>query len=312
MIRFSFTLGMIFICRIFVRIRCVMHLRTPSWRHTFVIVTLKGFLNIFSTLGGSYKKLTFDLVIIPMLLGYWSCQNLYWCPYLRCLEGCCRCWFGHSTLSKAIPRICRRWTQRWSPQETHHGSPRRWIHGLSWGRRRRKIQETLLSIHQGNCFTYTDNRFVSSSSHSIQAGIDSENMEAMYTKCHAAIRADPAAKPKEKKEVDKKRWNRARISYAQRNVINSFFGIFYALKIRTGQLNLEYRTSFFITCIDKTVSHKSKLHSFVPKPPRRNKCSGLFCYLPVRSFYSSVHWGYKNVERNPYGVRVQFLCIVYQ
>merc|ERR1712223_516918 len=50
----------------------------------------------------------------------------------------------------------------------------------------------------------------------IKAGIDSENMEAMYTKCHAAIRADPAAKPKEKKEVDKKRWNRARISYAQR------------------------------------------------------------------------------------------------
>merc|ERR1719187_250878 len=44
---------------------------------------------------------------------------------------------------------------------------------------------------------------------------------------------------------------------------------------------------------DKTVSHKSKLHSFVPKPPRRNKCSNLFCYLPVRSFYSSVQWGYK-------------------
>merc|ERR1712227_493506 len=50
----------------------------------------------------------------------------------------------------------------------------------------------------------------------IKAGIDSENMEAMYSKCHAAIRADPAAKPKEKKEVDKKRWNRAKISYAQR------------------------------------------------------------------------------------------------
>merc|ERR1712038_1541257 len=34
----------------------------------------------------------------------------------------------------------------------------------------------------------------------IKAGIDSENMEEMYTKCHAAIRADPAAKPKEEKE----------------------------------------------------------------------------------------------------------------
>merc|ERR1712042_132101 len=29
------------------------------------------------------------LLFIPMLLGYWSCQNLNWCPYLRCLEGCC-------------------------------------------------------------------------------------------------------------------------------------------------------------------------------------------------------------------------------
>lgn len=37
------TLGMIIICRIFVRDRRVMHLRTTSWRHTFVIVTLKGF-----------------------------------------------------------------------------------------------------------------------------------------------------------------------------------------------------------------------------------------------------------------------------
>merc|ERR1712157_267825 len=32
---------------------------------------------------------------------------------------------------------------------------------------------------------------------------------------------------------------------------------------------------------EQTVSHKSKLHSFVPKPPRRNNCSDLFCYLPT-------------------------------
>ena len=116
-------------------------------------------------------------------------------------------------------------------------------------------------------------------------------MEAMYTKCHAAIRADPAAKPKEKKEVDKKRWNRARISYAQRNVIKSFFWIFGSiLAIFSGRC--DRRISIFITCLEQTVSHKSKLHSFVPKP-QRNKCSDLFCYLPVRSFYSSVQWGYK-------------------
>jgi len=50
----------------------------------------------------------------------------------------------------------------------------------------------------------------------IEAGVDSENMEEMYSKCHAAIRADPAPKTAEPKTVDKKRWNRARISHAQR------------------------------------------------------------------------------------------------
>jgi len=50
----------------------------------------------------------------------------------------------------------------------------------------------------------------------IKAGIDSESLEESYKKAHAAIRADPAPKAKVEKTVDKKRWNRARISYAQR------------------------------------------------------------------------------------------------
>lgn len=50
----------------------------------------------------------------------------------------------------------------------------------------------------------------------IKNGIDSESIEAMYTKAHSAIRADPASKPAAKKTVDKKRWTRARLSYAQR------------------------------------------------------------------------------------------------
>merc|ERR1711980_39632 len=44
----------------------------------------------------------------------------------------------------------------------------------------------------------------------------SENIEEMYTKAHAAIRADPTPKAKVEKTVEKKRWNRAKISYAQR------------------------------------------------------------------------------------------------
>jgi len=38
----------------------------------------------------------------------------------------------------------------------------------------------------------------------------------MYKKAHAAIRADPEAKPGAKKEVVKKRWNRIKLSKSQR------------------------------------------------------------------------------------------------
>merc|ERR1712106_95727 len=51
----------------------------------------------------------------------------------------------------------------------------------------------------------------------IAAGVDSENIEEMYTKAHASIRADPTQVAKVEKSVDRSRWNRARISAAQRN-----------------------------------------------------------------------------------------------
>jgi len=50
----------------------------------------------------------------------------------------------------------------------------------------------------------------------IKNGISPAGVEGMYTSCHAAIRADPAAKDKSQKEVKTKRWNRAKMSKAQR------------------------------------------------------------------------------------------------
>merc|ERR1712198_65766 len=50
----------------------------------------------------------------------------------------------------------------------------------------------------------------------IKNGISPDTVESMYTKCHAAIRDDPTAKPKPKREVKAKRWNRTKMSLAQR------------------------------------------------------------------------------------------------
>lgn len=50
----------------------------------------------------------------------------------------------------------------------------------------------------------------------IKNGVTADTVETMYTKCHAAIREDPATKPKPAREVKTKRWNRAKMSFKQR------------------------------------------------------------------------------------------------
>ncbi|XP_065917917.1 large ribosomal subunit protein uL18-like [Dysidea avara] len=50
----------------------------------------------------------------------------------------------------------------------------------------------------------------------IKAGITADNMETMYKNAYAKIREDPTAKPKPKKEVKPKQWNRKKMSLQQR------------------------------------------------------------------------------------------------
>lgn len=51
----------------------------------------------------------------------------------------------------------------------------------------------------------------------IKHGISADDLEGMYTKCHAAIREDPTPKKKpERKDVKTKRWNRKKMTKAQR------------------------------------------------------------------------------------------------
>ncbi|XP_002736904.1 large ribosomal subunit protein uL18-like [Saccoglossus kowalevskii] len=51
----------------------------------------------------------------------------------------------------------------------------------------------------------------------IKQNITPDSVEEMYKKAHAAIRADPVHKPKPKRDVKPKRWNRASLSKAQRD-----------------------------------------------------------------------------------------------
>jgi len=50
----------------------------------------------------------------------------------------------------------------------------------------------------------------------IKAGIAPDSMEKLYKSAHAAIRKDPTAKPTTKKPESKKRWTKARISNSQK------------------------------------------------------------------------------------------------
>ncbi|TNN69831.1 60S ribosomal protein L5 [Liparis tanakae] len=50
----------------------------------------------------------------------------------------------------------------------------------------------------------------------IKNGVTPDAVEEMYKKAHASIRANPAHEKKPTKEIKKKRWNRAKLSLAQR------------------------------------------------------------------------------------------------
>ena len=50
----------------------------------------------------------------------------------------------------------------------------------------------------------------------LKNGVTADSMEGMYKKAHAAIRADPAAKAKAAKKVEKKRWTAKKIGLAGR------------------------------------------------------------------------------------------------
>lgn len=72
----------------------------------------------------------------------------------------------------------------------------------------------------------------------IKLGIDPDTIEDLYKKAHAQIRADPVHKPKEKDQskIVKKRWNRAKLSLAERKSRVAQKKASYLKKIEAGEI----------------------------------------------------------------------------
>ncbi|CAG5131444.1 unnamed protein product, partial [Candidula unifasciata] len=73
-----------------------------------------------------------------------------------------------------------------------------------------------LDKHVADYMTYLQDNDEGIYSSPIKEGVTPSKVEELYKKTHAAIRADPEAKVAAKKEVEKKRWNRVKLSNEQR------------------------------------------------------------------------------------------------
>ncbi|KAF6205331.1 hypothetical protein GE061_019501 [Apolygus lucorum] len=70
----------------------------------------------------------------------------------------------------------------------------------------------------------------------IKNGVVADNIETIYKKAHEAIRADPVRKPLEKKEVKKKRWNRAKLSLSEKKNTIKQKKATYLKKMEAGEI----------------------------------------------------------------------------
>lgn len=73
----------------------------------------------------------------------------------------------------------------------------------------------------------------------IKQGITPDDLEGIYKKAHEAIRADPAPKPKAKKDVEKKRWNPKKKTYDERKATVEAHKKEWLAKIEKGEATLD-------------------------------------------------------------------------
>jgi len=73
----------------------------------------------------------------------------------------------------------------------------------------------------------------------IKAGITADELEEIYKKAHASIRADPLPGPKKEKKVVKKRWNAKKLTYDERKAAVQKRKDDWLAKIERGEASLD-------------------------------------------------------------------------
>ncbi|KTG37030.1 hypothetical protein cypCar_00001109 [Cyprinus carpio] len=81
---------------------------------------------------------------------------------------------------------------------------------------RKHILGLNISEYMRNLMEEDEETYKKQFSRFIKNGVTPDSMEEMYKKAHAAIRENPVHEKKPKREVKKKRWNRAKLTLAQR------------------------------------------------------------------------------------------------
>lgn len=73
----------------------------------------------------------------------------------------------------------------------------------------------------------------------IKEGVTADEMEEIYRKAHAGIRADPSRAPRSEKKVVKKRWNAKKLTYDERRAAVQARKDAWLAKIERGEATLE-------------------------------------------------------------------------
>ena len=104
---------------------------------------------------------------------------------------------------------------------------------------REHIMGTHISKYMKDLMEEDEDSYKRQFSRFIKLGITGDEIEEIYKKAHAAIRADPSPHPKKTKEVAKKRWNAKRLTYDERKAAVAERKAAWLAKIERGEASVD-------------------------------------------------------------------------